>query len=148
NIVYAASNDEGLYKTTDAGASWNTLAGLSGGTVTALAIDPRNPDSVYAGTAAGILKSTDGGAHWSTSKTRLITEAYGPLVIPALAIDPQNPDTVYAAGTYAGILKTTDAGASWTIVNSDLRTTVPTSFALRFDPRDPGTIYAATDAGV
>jgi len=140
--------DDAFFKTTDAGASW-TSVGLGSVTVFALAIDPKNSGTVYAGTSAGVYKTTNAGASWVAAKTRLASDANGRVVIPALAIDPQNPDTVYAADIYTGLLKTSDAGASWTTVNAELRSTSPTDLlTLRIDPQDPATIYAGTDAGV
>jgi photosystem II stability/assembly factor-like uncharacterized protein len=158
NTVYASGHYGGdceecsnaFFKTTDAGANWTSVGrGLASVTVFALAIDPQNPGTIYAGTSAGVYKSTDAAATWSAAKNRLAGDSNGRVVIPALAIDPQNPDTVYAADNYTGLLKTTDAGASWTAVNPELRSTAPTDLlALRIDPQDPATIYAGTDAGV
>jgi photosystem II stability/assembly factor-like uncharacterized protein len=155
DTIYAASHfvvdggdaDNGLFKTTDAGASWTGMNLFA--LVTALAIDPQNSGTVYAGTYAGVSKSTDGGKSWSAVKSRQQIDSYGSSVISALAIDPRDSNTVYAAGIYAGVSKTTDAGASWTVVNSDLGVTTPTGLmALRIDPQNPGTIYAGTDTGI
>ena len=100
----------------------NSGANASSGRVTALAVDPRNPDVAYAGAAeGGVWKTTDGGAHWIP-----LTDDQPSLATGALALDPSNSDIVYA-GTGeanqcgdcyygAGILKTTDAGASWTLL--------------------------------
>src|SRR5260370_1344160 len=116
DTIYAAGYDTALYKTTNGGARWTVVGygllfgyGRQADSVIAVAIDPRDSNIVYAGTSAGAFKSTDLGISWSAVKSRLITDANGPLVISALAIDPQNPDTVYATGTYTGMFKTTDA---------------------------------------
>ena len=90
------------------------------GRVTALAIDPRNNDVVYLGSAAGgVWKTIDGGQNW-----RALTDDQPSITIGALVIDPTNPDIIYAgtgeanfnadAYTGVGILKSTDGGASWT----------------------------------
>ncbi len=155
NTIYAASHgvvdgedaDNGLFKTTDGGATWTALDFFA--LVTALAIDPQTQGTVYAGSYAGVFKSTNGGKNWSASESRLQIDNYGSSVISALAIDPQDSNTVYAAGIYAGVSKTRDAGSNWTAVNSDLRATTPTGLlALRLDPQNPGTIYAGTDTGM
>ncbi len=94
--------------------------GLDSGRVTALAIDPANPNIIYMGGAeGGIWKSTNSGETWAPLGDRQVTLAIG-----AIAIDPNNPNTVYAAtgeenfslDSYygAGILKSTDGGATWT----------------------------------
>ena len=157
NTLYAARNDAdcedcgaALFKTSDGAAGWTAVTrGLGLATVFALVFDPRNPDTIYAGTSAGVYQSTDAGASWSPSKTRQSGDANGRVVIPALAVDPQDPGTIYAADVYTGILKTTNAGASWMTANPDLRSAAPTDvLALTIDPQNPATIYAGTDAGV
>jgi hypothetical protein len=77
-----------VFKSTDGGATWSSTSLTR--TVWALAIDPQNPNILYAGTErwGRVFKSTDGGATWSgTSLTRTVW---------ALAIDPQNPNILYA----------------------------------------------------
>jgi len=87
--------------------------------VTALAIDPRDNNTVYLGAVeGGVWKTTDGGATWKP-----IADDQPSLAIGSIALDPKFPDTVYV-GTGeenfcydcyygAGILKSTNGGASW-----------------------------------
>ncbi len=71
--------------------------GPEGGTIHALAIDPRTPSTLYAGTSGGgVFQSTDGGATWRAINSGLIIP-----YINALAIDPQTPSTLYT-GTKQG----------------------------------------------
>ncbi len=90
------------------------------GRVTALLVDPRDANVVYAAAAqGGVWKTTDGGAHWTP-----LTESLSSLASGALAFDPANPDVVYygtgeqhfCGDCYYGdgLFKSTDAGASWT----------------------------------
>jgi hypothetical protein len=95
--------------------AWDELGpGNIGGRTMALAIDPRDGDVLYAGTAGGgIWKTTNGGADWRPLQADLAN-----FRIAALAIDPLSPDTIYAgtgAGNFpgAGIYKSTDAGRTW-----------------------------------
>ena len=74
---------------------WTSI-GPEGGNVSALAIDPATPATLYAGTSGGVFKSTDGGANWSAVNTGLTATN-----IQALAIDPATPTTLYA-GTWGG----------------------------------------------
>src|SRR5262249_49471650 len=132
---------------TDVGYGLTWGYGRTADSVIAVAIDPRDSNIVYAGTSAGVFKSTNGGTGWSAVKSRLITDANGPVTISALAIDPKNPDTVYATGIYTGVLKSTDAGAGWTTVYSE--PTTPTGLTvLRIDPQNSGSMYAGTPFGV
>ena len=72
--------------------------------VNAIAIDPSNPETVYAGTSGGgVFKTTDGGDSWAAADSGLPTS----LTVNAIAIDPSSP--VYA-GTEDGVFKSTDRG--------------------------------------
>ena len=109
--------------------------------ITALAIDPQNPTTLYAGTTdRGVFKSTDGGATWSGSTTGLTSIAVG-----ALVIDAQTPTALYAGTTDRGVYKSTDAGASWGatgLTNGSVQ-------VLAVDPQTPTTLYALIpDVGV
>lgn len=93
----------GVYKSTDGGAHWQAMnTGFDANTqVTALAIDPRNPATVYA-VAGGsgtdkstVYKSPDGGAHWEPANAGLDPD----ILVLSLAIDPLNPAIVYAGTT-------------------------------------------------
>ncbi|MGB9844127.1 MAG: WD40/YVTN/BNR-like repeat-containing protein [Caldisericia bacterium] len=57
--------------------------GLYGGIIKCLAIDPSNPNTIYAGTVGGVFKSTNGGLNWSPINTGLTS-----LWVFSLAIDP------------------------------------------------------------
>ena len=108
--------------------------------ITALAIDPHNTNTVYAGAHnGGAFKTTNGG--WNWVNTGLTSSDY----IEALAIDPQNTNTVYAGTGGDGVFKTTDGGGNWTAVNTGLTNT--SIGALAIDPQNPNTVYAGTWGG-
>jgi len=87
--------------------TWSTLGPNLA--TTSLAIDPGNPDIIYAGTAGGVFKSTDGGVTWRNIGLSGAT---------ALVVDFSNPNAVYAGTDIGGscrqspLFKSTDAGAS------------------------------------
>src|SRR5262249_1069100 len=114
-----------------------TSTGPFGGNVQALAIDPQNPTTIYAGTFNGLFKSTDSGANWTLVKTRLSNG-----FIAFLATDPQNPATVYV-GNREAALKSTDGGNTW----SDFGPTASSVRFLAFDGQDSAIIYALTASG-
>jgi len=126
-----------------AGKNVWTSIGPSGGSAHALAADPVNPGTVYAGTSRGVLKTTDGGTTWQLANSGL------PPGIHILAIDPTNPGTIYAgleANGQPAIFKTTDAGANWKPAFSGLESSVQEVESIAIDPHDSGTIYAGTMA--
>ena len=111
--------------------------------VRALALDPTNTSTLYAGTlGSGVFKSTDMGANWLAINNGLTN-----LDIFALAIDPTDTSTLYA-GTinFGGVFKSTDMGADWVAINNGLTNT--NVFALVIDPNDTSTVYAGTRGGV
>ncbi len=143
DIVYVASGEglqrpdlsigDGIYKSNDAGKTWTHLGLREGQQIPALAIDPRNPDRLFAAVLGhpyganperGIFRSTDGGATWA--KVLYKDENTGGSDVE---IDPSNPDVIYAgmwqsrlgpwednnafAGTNGGLFKSIDGGNTW-----------------------------------
>jgi Tol biopolymer transport system component len=94
DVVYTGSTHKGVLKTTDGGESWRQInTGLSNNLgVNDLALDPRNPQTVYAATDAGAFVTLDGGEQWTRIETGL-----GPNpVVYSIAIDPNDSSKVYA----------------------------------------------------
>lgn len=118
----------------------------------ALATDPVNPSTLYAGTYDGVFKSTDGGASWNPANIGLPpTDPEGYYAsVDGLAIDPQNPSTLYAVANPPNaqgevLFKSIDGGANWRQAGSGL----PASdFTLSIDPQNTRTLYAGTGKGV
>ena len=143
NIVYVASGEglqrpdlsigDGIYKSTDAGKTWTHLGLRDGEQIPALAIDPRDPNRLFAAVLGhpfganaerGIFRSLDGGVTWQ--KLLYKDENTGGSDVE---LDPENPDVVYAslwqsrlgpwednnafAGTSGGLFKSTDGGQTW-----------------------------------
>ncbi|WP_345304562.1 hypothetical protein, partial [Lysobacter hankyongensis] len=115
NIIYAAFSGGGLWKTMDAGASWQakteTLGSLSVGTV---ALDPNNPDTLYLGlghafngTGLGIVKMTQGGDVWQ--EPVLLGDSTS---VRSILVAPSNSNIVLAA-TDRGLFRSTDAGKTY-----------------------------------
>ncbi|MHB9117834.1 MAG: addiction module protein [Burkholderiales bacterium] len=133
STLYAGTYGEGIFKSTDSGATWSTnkanyFRALS------LAFDPATPTTLYAGAESGIFKSTDGGSTWKT--------VYGTDSVHALAIDPTSPTTLYA-GTNTGVFKSTDAGSTWSTANKGVTSGTQVK-ALALTPQNPATLYIGT----
>jgi photosystem II stability/assembly factor-like uncharacterized protein len=128
--LWSAGGDRGLYKTTDGGKNWKAVLTISENTgVSDVAIDPSNPDIIYAaayqrrrhvwtlidgGPESAIYKSTDAGATWNKLKSGLPTVDLGRI---GLAVSPVDPNVVYAtieaANSKGGIFRSNDKGATW-----------------------------------
>ncbi|HVT16145.1 MAG TPA: hypothetical protein VHQ90_08215 [Thermoanaerobaculia bacterium] len=143
STVYVGSvGGFGVYKSVDGGANWvppGPFLMNARGMVSALVIDPLQPDTVYAGTEAGVDKTVDGGATWGPAHDGIRDG----VAIRVLAIDPSAPGTLYA-GTSVGdvrIYKTTDGGVSWQPAGN----APPVAEALAVDPGDSRIVYAGGD---
>ncbi len=141
NVVYVAAQgplfspggDRGLYKTTDGGQAWKPVLQFTENTgVTDVAMDPRNPDVMYAagyqrrrntsvvvagGPDPAIMKTTDGGKTWKKLAEGLPPVDLGRI---GLAISPQKPDVIYAlimtskSNKMSGYYRSEDGGDHWT----------------------------------
>lgn len=121
-------------------AAWTSI-GPSGGFAHALAVDPSNPGTVYAGTSGGVLKTTDGGANWRAANSGLRSS------VRTLVIDSSNSNTIYAgasANGQPGIFKSTDGGVSWLPAFSGFESSVQEVASIAIDPQNNATIYAGT----
>jgi len=144
DIVYAIPGS--LIKSMDAGITWKTVANgikLDLETrVSCLAIDPQNPNTLYAGTGGflggSLYKSNDGGLSWTNlAKSDTLSDG-----IISLAIDPKNTNVIYAGTADRGyVLKSTDGGMTWDVTG--LRETGQLVHSLLVDPENSRTIFAA-----
>ncbi|MBI5474181.1 MAG: T9SS type A sorting domain-containing protein [Ignavibacteriae bacterium] len=162
NIAYIGAAAGGLWKTTNGGTSWSVLSeAFAINTFGAIAIDPNNPNVVYAGTGEvmasfnlqnldgrGLYKSTNGGATWTQ-----ITNGFGAQThFGMIAVNPNNSNIVIAClgSGYSfigslqneGVWRSTDAGTTWgKVINVD------NAFDVVFHPTIAGKVYAAAGNG-
>ena len=140
-VVYATTGMEGVFKSTDAGATWTKLLRVfTSGNV---AVAPGGV--VYVSTNPGkVKKSTDGGAHWT-----LASQGLPDSIVTALAVDPAQPSRVFAALPKDGLWRSTDGGASWQPANRGLPSGMARLVRRIAIARQPaGTIYLGTDEGL
>lgn len=132
------SHGDGIYKSTDAGATWTHVGLPNSRFISDVIVDPRNPDVVFVAVQGeaygpskdkGIYKSTDGGATWN--QVLFVNEQTG---ASSLSMDFNNPRILYAAmwdnqrepwkirsgGEGSGIWKSTDGGENWTELKAGL----------------------------
>ncbi|MGH9866091.1 MAG: WD40/YVTN/BNR-like repeat-containing protein, partial [Candidatus Acidiferrales bacterium] len=152
---YVGAASGGVWETKNDGGTWTPVFDHEGSySIGALAIDPRNPSVVWAGTGEansqrsvaygdGIYRSDDGGVSWTNVGLKH-SEHIGRVVI-----DPKDTNTVYVAaagplwsgGGDRGLYKTTDAGKTWNkVLSVDDHTGVGD---VAMDPEDPKILYAA-----
>ncbi|WP_216593782.1 hypothetical protein [Flavihumibacter sp. ZG627] len=122
---------EGMYKTLDAGKTWQKMGLEKTRNIHRVIIDPVNPNTVYAGAIGnpyapnpdrGVFKTTDGGASWN--KILFTNDSTG---IGDMIMDPSNPNKLFAAmwhhyrtpwsfhsgGSGSGLYMTLDGGGKW-----------------------------------
>jgi hypothetical protein len=154
-VILSGPGNENLVKSTDGGATFSQISGLSG--ASSLAIDPANDQILYvagSGVAgSGILKSTDGGATWTAMNNGLV-DGNNEIDMIGVWIDPSMPEVVLANGPGTGspptgqngLMRSADGGANWQSIETwqSATTNAPLEpVSLYFDTVNPGTIYAA-----
>jgi photosystem II stability/assembly factor-like uncharacterized protein len=170
NRYYVAGADGGVWRTTDGGTTWTPLTNdMPTTAMGALALDPTNPNIIYAGTGeanyanhsrygVGLYKSTDGGNSWM----QFAATTFGGRTFSKIVINPQNPQRLYAAVARAGgfpggtlpaakghpdrngpvgIFRSDDGGDTWTQLLTGLPNQAATDVALH--STDPNILYAA-----
>ena len=129
----------GVFKSSDGGRSWTSLHnGLFNCLVNDVALDPHDPDVVFAAVTFGLFQSLDGGASWQVSSTFPTASLSGDL--PAVEFDPFTAGTLFVIDNGLGLQKSTDGGVTWTAQNAGLP---PAHFllGLELDPQTPGALY-------
>jgi photosystem II stability/assembly factor-like uncharacterized protein len=133
DVVYMGDTQFGIWKTTDAGSTWEVKNhGLSGLIASSIEADPADLTHVYATVNGwdGIFRSIDSAAHWE------FVPVSGSTNLRQIRVDPSNSQHIYLAGD-SGFYTSLDAGETWTqsdvFLNYD---GMPISFQI--DPFQPG----------
>ena len=161
--LWGDSEERGVYKTTDGGATWEKLLYFDQRTGCAdLMMDPSNPDILYAsmwefrrtawgfesgGGNSALYKSTDGGANWTKIHNGFPDGDLGRI---AITVAPSNANILYAVleteeNKDKGLWKSEDGGENWTHLNNDFGLVVRPFYFSRIvvDPRDPDVVVKA-----
>ena len=152
--LYIGTAGGGVWKSSNAGASYKSVFDKYCQSIGALAIDQKKPSTVYVGTGEsnmrnsvsignGMYKTTDNGDNWK--KIGLDSTEH----IARIIIHPENSDVIFVAvpgalwssSSHRGIYKSTNGGASWEkIFYIDDKTGCA---ELLMDPKNPNTLYAS-----
>lgn len=177
NIVYAGTGTDGIrsniiggrgiYKTTDAGETWEFLGLDNTGQIGAVEVHPDDANHVFVAALGspfgpnedrGIYRSSDGGASWD--HVLFLNDSVGGI---DLDLHPTNPDVIYAAmyrgarkpwtvisgcgpGCGDGIWKSSDGGDNWRQVTDGLPQGLIGKIDLAVSPADPNRVYALVEA--
>ncbi len=181
NIVYVGTGEvncgggsmtyggDGIYKSTDAGATWSQIGLQATQYISRIVVDPSNSQRIFVGAMGrlfdtnperGLYLSTDGGLTWN--KKLFISDSTGCIDV---AINPQQPSIVYAAmwertrrpdrelygGSTSGLYRSTDGGETWTQLTNGIPHNSNTvgRIGIAISKSSPNIIYAvyADDVG-
>ncbi|MGH9140340.1 MAG: WD40/YVTN/BNR-like repeat-containing protein, partial [Vicinamibacterales bacterium] len=176
NIIYAGTGSEairsnvivgrGVYKSVDAGKTWQYAGLKEVGQIGQLKVHPKNPDIAYVaaigqpfgwGPARGVYRTKDGGKTWQ--KVLFINDQTG---VVSVAINWQNPNEVYAGAwrgqrkpwtiisggpaAEGGVYKTTDGGDHWSRLSSGFPDDLIGKVWVDIAQSDPKVVYAQVEA--
>ncbi len=145
----------GVFKSTDAGATWHNMGLGDTHHVAKVIIDPANPDIVYVGAMGhqwssnserGVFRTSDGGAHWTHVLS--VNDSTG---VVDMAMDPVNSQILYAwawhieSGSDGGLYRTTDGGNHWSHITAGLPTGALGRAGIDVAPGNPDVVYIFLD---
>jgi len=135
----------GVFRSNDSGASWSLISPLGSREiheVESLAVDPADPDIVYAGTWHLPWKTVDGGKTWHSIKNGLIDDSD----VFSIIVDPIQPTAVFLSAC-SGIYKTESAGALFHKIHG-IPASARRTRVLKQDPIHRNIVYAGTTEGL
>lgn len=151
----------GVYKSSDGGATWQSLGLEATGSIGRIEVDPQRPNRVFVAAMGhlfgnnperGLYRSTDGGQHWE--QKLFLNDSVGVIDV---AINPEHPDTVYAVtwerirrpskrvygGPGSAIWRSTDGGEQWQKLTTGLPGGAQTGrIGIALAPSNPAVLYA------
>ena len=163
NVRNSVSFGDGVYKSTDGGKTWQHMGLKETEHISAIAINPQNPDIVYIGALGhafgpnderGVFMTTDGGKTWT--KTLFIDNQHG---VADLEIDPTNPNILYAGmwsferkpwthrsgSEKGGVYKSIDGGRTWNKLSNGLPKLMG-RIGVRVAPSNPNVVYVIVES--
>ncbi len=163
NNQRAVAYGDGIYKSTDAGKTWQNMGLKTSEHIAKIVVHPSDPNTVYVaaygpvwaeGGERGVYKTTDGGKTWKCVKSISAFTGCNDLVM-----DPRNPEVIYAAFhqrmrkvfTYIGggpetsLFKSTDGGTTWQKLSGGLPNGDLGRIGLAISPVNPDYLYTVIE---
>lgn len=144
-VEFVAGTRNGVFRSLDEGKSWAQISPPGDQEIRnldSLAIDPRDPDVIYAGTYHLPWLTRDGGKTWKPVITGIIDDSD----IMSLRLDATNPARVYMSAC-SGIYRSENQGVEWTKLQGVPYAARRTQVIVQ-DPASPKTLYAGTTEGL
>lgn len=140
--ILLVGSTTGVWISKNSGADWEKMSSSTMPVnIDSLAMDPRNNNTMYAGTWWRAYKSIDAGKNWRLIKDGMIDDSD----VFAIDIDPRNPEHIIASAC-SGIYESTNAGEKWAKIQG-----IPSQSRRTRDimqhPSLPGMVFAATTEG-
>ncbi len=156
---------DGVYKSTDGGATWANVGLRSTARIARIVVDPNNSDVVYVASPGhlwgpnperGLFKTVDGGRTWQSILS--FDENTGAVDV---AVDPTDSRVVYAAlyqhrrtpygyvggGSGSGLYKSVDAGVTWARLSAGLPQGTVGRISISIHRKDPRVVYVSVEQG-
>ncbi len=174
NIIYAGTGSAsirgnvsvgtGVWKSTDAGASWRYIGLPESGAIGKLVVHPTNPNVVYVAALGhpfgknserGVYRTSDGGVTWqhvlalndSTGAVSIVMSPDNPRELWAgMWRAERKPWTIISGGPEGGLYRSRDAGDTWTKVAGGLPTGVVGKVGVTQSPADPNRLWVLIEA--
>jgi photosystem II stability/assembly factor-like uncharacterized protein len=163
NIRNDVVTGKGVFVSSDAGMTWKHVGLRDAGQISNIAIDPRDPNTVFVGVLGhawgpnadrGVFRTSDGGKTWQ--KVLFVDEDTGAI---SLIMDPGNPMVLFAGmwrvrrypwaldsgGTSGGIFRSSDGGNTWKKLTEGLPAEATGRIGLGAAPSNPRHIYALVE---
>jgi photosystem II stability/assembly factor-like uncharacterized protein len=143
--ILVAGTLKGVYRSEDKGQHWKQISPAESSEiheVESIAVDPNDPNTIYAGTWHLPWKTTDGGASWHNIKQGLIDDSD----VFSIIIDPTRPTVVYTSAC-SGIYRSENAGELYRKVQG-IPSTARRTRVLMQDPVNRKIVYAGTTEGL
>ncbi len=149
DILYAGTGEavnggmaylgSGLYKTTDAGETWNLIGLSEVGAFSKVYVHPKNSNLIYAGgikRASGFYRSSDGGKTWQKTFSSPVTD---------VSINPNDENELLIGVSGGGVYHSSDGGFSWQARNTNIQMSGVGRVSVQMAPSEPNIAYALVE---